>query len=41
MGLSMTTGRQDGNQPDTFPNLLRSLEDLRTRREAVNGAGAH
>jgi phosphopantothenoylcysteine synthetase/decarboxylase len=38
-GLSMTTGRHDGNQPDTLPNLLRSLEDLRTRHEAVHGAG--
>ncbi len=41
VGLSMTTGRGDGNQPDTFPNLLRNLEALRTRRPAgPGGTGA-
>ncbi|WP_371679627.1 flavoprotein [Streptomyces sp. NBC_01276] len=35
-GLSMTTGRQDGNQPEAFPALLRSLEDLRARRAAAH-----
>lgn len=34
VGLSMTTGRNDGNQPETLPNLLRSLEELRARRAA-------
>ncbi|PCG83198.1 flavoprotein [Streptomyces sp. WZ.A104] len=34
IGLSMTTGRNDGNQPETLPNLLRSLEELRARRAA-------
>ncbi|MEU1456243.1 flavoprotein [Streptomyces avermitilis] len=37
VGLSMTTGRSDGNQPDTFPNLLQSLEALRTRMSAKRG----
>ncbi len=29
-GLSMTTGRHDGNQPDTLPNLLRSARRTST-----------
>lgn len=34
-GLSMTTGRNDGNQPQPFPALLHGLEELRARRAAT------
>lgn len=36
-GLSMTTGKRDGNQPVPLPRLIGSLEELRVRMSKPDG----